>query len=610
MAGRIPEKFIDELLVRVDIVDVIDKRVPLRKAGKEYKACCPFHEEKTPSFTVSQSKQFYHCFGCGAHGTAIGFLMEYERMSFPEAVKDLAAQVGMPVPEEATSPEAAAAAERSADLLDLLAEAEAWYRKQLKDHPQAQQAVGYLKGRGLTGEIAASFGIGYAPDGWDNLLKALGTSEERIDGLFQAGMLIKKDSGGYYDRFRQRIMFPIQDYRGRTVGFGGRILGDGEPKYLNSPETPVFHKGREAYGLFHARDAIRREQRVLVVEGYMDVVALAQFGIDYAVATLGTATTPDHLERLFRYTPEVVFCFDGDRAGREAAWRALETALSALEPGRQVSFLFLPEGEDPDTMVRKEGADNFALRVRQAQSLPEYLEEELRSQVDMSRLDGRTRMLELARPLVAKIPAGILREMIINRFAEISRVNPEKLSTLLGFAGSTTPNNQAKPGTTSATGRPKTGQPTLMRRVIARLVQHPELGALVGDVEVYRQMEIGGTGLFCELVQLLHREPGLKSHTLIERFRDTEHFGPLQKLQGWSDVSAERPDHERDLEAEFRDMLVRLQLEDLQARIDALESRDKTEGGLADADRRAYSALIRQQHDLKQVLAGKSGNLN
>jgi len=610
MAGRIPEKFIDELLVRVDIVDVIDKRVPLRKAGKEYKACCPFHEEKTPSFTVSQSKQFYHCFGCGAHGTAIGFLMEYERMSFPEAVKDLAAQVGMPVPEEATTPEAAAAAERSADLLDLLAEAETWYRKQLKEHPQAQQAVDYLKGRGLTGEIAASFGVGYAPDGWDNLLKALGTSDERIEGLFQAGMLIKKDNGGYYDRFRQRIMFPIQDYRGRTVGFGGRILGDGEPKYLNSPETPVFHKGREAYGLFRARDAIRREQRVLVVEGYMDVVALAQFGIDYAVATLGTATTPDHLERLFRYAPEVVFCFDGDRAGREAAWRALETSLPALESGRQVSFLFLPEGEDPDTMVRKEGADNFALRVRQAQSLPEYLEEELRSQVDMSRLDGRTRMLELARPLVAKIPAGILREMIVNRFAEISRVNPEKLSTLLGFAGSTSPNTHTRQGGKSATGRPKTGQPTLMRRVIARLVQHPELGALVGDVEVYRQMEIGGTSLFCELVQLLHQEPGLKSQALIERFRETEHFGPLQKLQGWTDVSAERPDDERDLEAEFKDMLVRLQLEDLQTRIDALESRDKTEGGLADADRRAYSTLIRQQHDLKQVLSGKSGNLN
>jgi len=607
MAGRIPENFIDELLARTDIVDVIDKRVPLRKAGKEYKACCPFHEEKTPSFTVSQTKQFYHCFGCGAHGTAIGFLMEYERLSFPEAVKELAAQAGMQVPEEAHGAEATVKAERTAGLLDLLAEAEAWYRKQLKDHPDAKLAVDYLKGRGLTGEIAASFGIGYAPDGWDNLLKALGTSEERIESLYQAGMLIKKDKGGYYDRFRQRIMFPIHDYRGRVVGFGGRILGDGEPKYLNSPETPVFHKGREAYGLFRARDAIRREQRVLVVEGYMDVVALAQFGIDYAVATLGTATTSDHLERLFRYAPEVVFAFDGDRAGREAAWRALETALPALEAGRQVSFLFLPEGEDPDTMVRKEGAENFALRVRQAQSLPAYLEEELRSQVDMSRLDGRTRMLELARPLVAKIPAGIFREMIVNRLSEISRVNPEKLSTLLGFSGSTAPiakGNQAK------TGRLKKGQPSLMRRIIARLVQHPELAALVDNPEHYRQLEVAGADLFGELVDLLHREPQLKTNVLLERFRDSEHFGPLQKLAAWSDVSAERPDDEHDLAREFRDSLVRLKLEGMQAHFDALASLEKTEGGLSEADRRRYWDLIRQIDDLKGFLTGKTEHLD
>ena len=607
MAGRIPEKFIDELLARTDIVDVIDKRVPLRKAGKEYKACCPFHEEKTPSFTVSQTKQFYHCFGCGAHGTAIGFLMEYERLSFPEAIKELAAQAGMQVPEEAQSAEAVAAAERTADLLDLLAEAEAWYRKQLKDHPDSMQAVDYLKARGLTGEIAASFGIGYAPDGWDNLLKALGTSEERIEGLFQAGMLIKKDKGGYYDRFRQRIMFPIHDYRGRVVGFGGRILGDGEPKYLNSPETPVFHKGREAYGLFRARDAIRREQRVLVVEGYMDVVALAQFGIDYAVATLGTATTHDHLERLFRYAPEVVFAFDGDRAGREAAWRALETALPVLESGRQVSFLFLPEGEDPDTMVRKEGMDKFELRVRQAQPLPTYLEEELRSQVDMSRLDGRTRMLELARPLVAKIPPGIFREMIINRLSEISRVNPEKLSTLLGFPGSTAPIGK---GHQAKTGRPKSGQPSLMRRIIARLVQHPDLAALVDEPEHYRQLEIAGADLFCELVALLHREPQLKTNVLLERFRDSEHFGPLQKLTAWSDVSAERPDDEQDLKREFRDSLVRLKLEGLQARIEALESRHEAENGLSPTDRRLYSELIQQTHDLKEFLTGNSEHLD
>ena len=322
MAGRIPKQFIDELLTRSDIVDVIDARVPLRKAGKDYKACCPFHEEKTPSFTVSADKQFYHCFGCGAHGSAIGFLMDYDHMSFVEAVEELAARAGLTVPKEA-----GAAFEKEkdtgADLIELMREAVRFYRQQLRDHPQAPRVVNYLKGRGITGEIANEFNLGFAPEGWDNLLKALGKDDDSREALVRAGLAVKKDRGGYYDRFRERVMFPIEDHRGRVVAFGGRIIDKGEPKYLNSPETPLFHKGRELYGLFHAREAIKRENRVMVVEGYMDVVALAQFGIDFAVATLGTATTRDHLERLFRHAPEVIFCFDGDRAGREAAWRAL-----------------------------------------------------------------------------------------------------------------------------------------------------------------------------------------------------------------------------------------------------------------------------------------------
>ncbi len=305
MPGKIPEKFIDDLLSRVDIVDVIDARVPLKKAGKDYKACCPFHEEKTPSFTVSQDKQFYHCFGCGVHGSAIGFLMEYEHMSFPEAVKDLAQRAGVTVPHDTQY--AQDKPDVTAPLLDVLGQADRFYRRMLREHPQAQEAIDYLKRRGLSGEIAADFGLGFAPDGWDNLLKAVGTTEESRAALLTAGLLVKKDAGGYYDSFRHRVMFPIHDHRGRHIGFGGRVLDQGEPKYLNSPETPLFHKGRELYGLYRARDALKRTGRALVVEGYMDVVALAQFGLDYAVATLGTATTRDHLERLFRHVPEVVF---------------------------------------------------------------------------------------------------------------------------------------------------------------------------------------------------------------------------------------------------------------------------------------------------------------
>ena len=604
MAGRIPEKFIDDLLQRVDIVDVIDSRVPLKKAGKEYKACCPFHEEKTPSFTVSQPKQFYHCFGCGAHGTAIGFLMEYERLSFPEAVRELAGRAGMQIPDSVPENEGTAA--RSASLLDLLSEANAWYQRQLRDHPAAKTAVDYLKRRGLTGEIAAQFEIGYAPDGWDNLLNALGTDDARRETLFEAGMLIKKDSGGYYDRFRQRIMFPIHDYRGRVVGFGGRILGDGEPKYLNSPETPVFHKGREAYGLFRARDAIRREQRVLVVEGYMDVVALAQYGIDYAVATLGTATTRDHLQRLFRYAPEVVFSFDGDRAGRDAAWRALETALPLMDGGNQVSFLFLPEGEDPDTMVRKEGTEAFSQRVRQAMPLPAYLEEVLRSQVDMSRLDGRARLLELAKPLLAQIPAGIFREMLVSRFAEISRENSGNLSTLLGFSESPALSTNRKP----PVKRPKSGQPSLMRRLVARLVQHPRLARLVQSEQEIAGLEGAGAELFGELVRVLHQHPDLPTQALIERFRDTEHFASLQKLAGWSDVSGERPDDEHDVEMEFRDTLARLKAEPLDTRIKALETKESVEGSLSAEDRQQLRDLLQQKADLKRNSTGKSGSMD
>ncbi len=567
MAGRIPEKFIDELLARVDIVDVIDGRVPLKKAGKDYKACCPFHEEKTPSFTVSPDKQFYHCFGCGEHGTAIGFLMRYDRMSFPEAVRELASITGMPVPEEAGA--ASEGERRQADLLELLKQANHFYQRQLREHPHAAEAVDYLKSRGLSGEIAASFGLGYAPDGWDNLTKALGRDDPTREALVEAGLLVRRDNGGYYDRFRQRVMFPIEDYRGRVVGFGGRVLGEGEPKYLNSPETPVFHKGREVYGLHRARDAIRREQRVLVVEGYMDVVALAQFGIDYAVATLGTATTRDHLERLFRYAPEVVFAFDGDRAGRDAAWRALNTVLPIMGEGRQVSFLFLPEGEDPDSLVRKEGSDAFAARIRGATPLGEYLLDTLAAQVDLGRMDGRARLVELARPLIERLPTGVFRELLQERLGEKARVNPKNLSTLLG-------NPQATASKRDRAPRPaarKTGQPSLMRQAIALLVQHPHLAQAVPERETVVALQQPGADLLRRVLAYLEGHPSAKTSHVLEHFRDSEDEGPLGKLAAASERLI--ADEERDLVTEFQDLLLRLRRQDLETRIRELGDLEK-----------------------------------
>ena len=348
MRGRIPREFIDELLARLDVVEVIDRRVPLKKAGKDFKACCPFHNEKTPSFTVSRPKQFYHCFGCGVSGTAITFLMEFEHLSFPEAVEELAGEAGLEVPD--TGP-ARSGDNPTLPLLEILGEASRYYKDQLRSHTDASTTIAYLKQRGLTGEIAAQFDLGYAPTGWDNL-SSTADNEEKLDLMVKAGLISKRESGGHYDRFRARVIFPIHDNKGRVIAFGGRLLDEGEPKYLNSPETPVFHKGSELYNLHRARSAIAQQQMSIVVEGYMDVLALAQHGIDHCVATLGTATTTTHLQRLFRLAPSIVFCFDGDRAGRDAAGRALEIALPLLESGRQVSFLFLPDGEDPDSVIR------------------------------------------------------------------------------------------------------------------------------------------------------------------------------------------------------------------------------------------------------------------
>jgi DNA primase len=579
MAGRIPKQFIDDLLQRTDIVEVIDTRVPLKKAGKDYKACCPFHDEKTPSFTVSADKQFYHCFGCGAHGTAIGFLMEYDHMSFPEAVEELAAHAGVPIPQEAAfEPKRE---QVGPDLLKLLEDAARFYRQQLRTHAQAQQAVDYLKGRGITGEVAHEFGLGYAPEGWDNLTSALGTDASRREALVAAGLAVKKEGGGYYDRFRNRIMFPIHDYRGRIVGFGGRVLGKDEPKYLNSPETALFHKGRELYGLFRAREAIKRENCILVVEGYMDVVALAQFGIDYAVATLGTATTREHLERLFRYAPDIVFCFDGDRAGREAAWRALETTFPVLHEGRQASFLFLPEGEDPDTLVRKEGAEAFQARVRQAQPLPDYFFATLRAQVDLDRLDGRARLAELARPHLAKLVPGVLRELLLEQLARLSQLDRSRLAALL----KTDAPAVAAPRPAMRPLAPKE-PPSAVRIALALLAQNPGLAAGAPSPHSFGELDQPGMALFRLVLGQLQEAPAANTAALLERFRGSEHEATLAKLAAW-----EHPTLTQNVEAEFAGVLEQLRKTQTKFRAEKLLQKQHS-GGLSDAEKAELARLL------------------
>lgn len=404
--GSIPRSFIESLLARADIVQVINQRVPLKKAGTSHKACCPFHDEKTPSFNVSQTKQFYHCFGCGASGDAIKFLMEYDGLSFVEAVESLAAQYGMEVPREKVSPAQQKAQQvkqqKQRDHYDVMHLAAKFYRHQLRDHPTSEQAKDYLRQRGLSAEIAKEFVIGFAPDGWDNLSKGLQADQKLQQQLVEVGLLVKKDDGKTYDRFRHRIMFPIRDGRGRVIAFGGRILGDGQPKYLNSPETPIFHKSNTLYGLFEMRQTRQKFSNILVVEGYMDVVALSQFGIRNAVATLGTATTVEHLELLFRQVNEVVFCFDGDAAGLKAAWKALELALPMMEKERSVKFLFLPEGEDPDSTVRQEGVDGFNQRISTALSLSDFLIQGLQGKLSfpVNSIEGRQQLVALAEPYV------------------------------------------------------------------------------------------------------------------------------------------------------------------------------------------------------------------
>ncbi len=574
MGGLIPQHFIDDLITRADIVEVLGRRIQLKKAGREFKACCPFHDEKTPSFTVSPAKGFYHCFGCGAHGTALGFLMDYDHLEFVEAVESLAGMMGIDVPRE----ESQQPARRYDELFELLQNVATHYQGELRNHPPA---VDYLKARGIDGATAKRFGIGYAPAGWSHVLDNFGQSKEATDRLLAVGLIIRKDNGNHYDRFRERIMFPIRDSRGRCIGFGGRVMGKDEPKYLNSPETVLFHKGRELYGLYEARQAIRNIERLVVVEGYMDVVGLARHGIDFAAATLGTATTDEHLNRLFRICDEIYFCFDGDRAGRAAAWRALETVLPQIREGRQVRFVFLPDGQDPDSFVQQDGADGFEKALSGALALSEFLVTELARQVDMESVDGRARLAELARPLIGRIPAGVYKELLIERLAESVGLAAAKLEAILSRGQSNATPAARREGLSGLRKqlKPAAGKPSLVRRAISLLLHDPEAAAKL-DIEQLAGVSKPGTDLLRDLIESVQAEPTMTTARLLEHWRTHEEGRHLGKL-----AAAELPvSDDFDVALELEQCIAQLALAGKRERVDFLIEKERLKN-LSDAER-------------------------
>ncbi|HQX32601.1 MAG TPA: DNA primase [Dokdonella sp.] len=569
MPGRIPERFIDDLLARIDIVDVIQERVTLKKAGRDWSARCPFHDERSASFTVSPAKQFYHCFGCGAHGSAIRFLMDYDRLEFPDAIEELAARAGVKVEYEGGG--RPVQREDASDLYTLLDAAARFYHQQLANNSAARD---YVASRGLSAEMVERFTIGFAPEQWDGLKSALGSNAQRLALLDKAGMLASGDRGNKYDRFRNRIMFPILDRRGRTIAFGGRVLGkDDGPKYLNSPETPLFHKGRELFGLWQVRDVHQKIPRLLVVEGYMDVVALHQFGLTQAVATLGTATTSDHAEILFRNAADVFFCFDGDRAGKQAAWRAVESVLPRMRDGRQAWFLFIPDGEDPDTLIRKEGIDGFEQRLKQATPLSEFFFAETGKDVNLASIDGKARLAERARPLIAQIPDGAFRDLM---YAELERLSGAR--TVIPASTST----PAQAGTRPA-------QRSLVRSAITLLVQNPALASELQPPWTFSELRLAGVPLLVELIGLCRDRPSLSTGSLLEHFAGREESAALNKLaQADLLVDAESG------RSEFLGAIEQLDVQTSQQRLDDLIARQLA-GTLSDAER----------DELRQLMANK-----
>ena len=570
MAGRIPDQFIDELLARIDIVDVIEQRVPLRKAGRDWSARCPFHDERSPSFTVSPAKQFYHCFGCGAHGSAIKFLMDYDRLEFVDAVEDLAARVGLKVPYEGGR---RAVVEDSTDMYTLLDAAAKFYQRELS---KSEKARAYFEARGLDHATIERFGLGFAPDQWDALKTALGTSTQRLALLEKAGLLKSGERGNKYEYFRNRVMFPIADRRGRTIAFGGRILEkteDSGPKYLNSPETSLFHKGQQLFALWQVRQVHSKIPRLIVVEGYMDVIALFQHGVTQAVATLGTATTRDHAELLFRNCADVYFCFDGDRAGRSAAWRAVESVLPRMRDGRQAFFLFLPDGDDPDSLVRMEGQSGFEERLKSATPLSEFFFDNLSHDVNLASLDGKARLAERARPLLTQIPDGAFRDLMLG---ELDRIASVKIR--IDTPAAETPRRPARPQ-----------ERTLVRAAVALLLQNPGFAAAIEPPHLFSTLRQPGIPLLVELIALARMRPEISTAAILEHYGEREELKALQKL-----AVMEFPGGEAEWKAEFLDALGQLDKQTVQQRIDDLRAKQR-EATIGDAEKQ----------ELRELLAGK-----
>lgn len=573
--ARIPDAFIDDLLARSDIVEVVGSRVPLKRQGKEYSARCPFHDERSASFTVSPTKQFYHCFGCGAHGTAISFLMNYDRLEFLDAVDELAKRVGMEVPRD-TQPRTAQQQDDSRELYAALDAATRFFQKSLEGSDIARA---YLDQRGVDEENRTRFAIGYAPDGYSALKDALGKDERRMKLLDRAGLFSKNDRGHVYDKFRDRVMFPIFDRRGRVIAYGGRVLEkDDGPKYLNSPETALFHKGRELYGLWQVRQANQKIERLIVVEGYMDVVSLFQFGVTQAVATLGTATTPDHAELLFRNAPDVFFCFDGDAAGRRAGWRALESVLPRMKDGRQAFFLFLPDGEDPDTIVRKEGKDGFDERLKQATPLSQFFFDELTREVNMATLDGKARLAERARPMLAQIPDGAFGDLM-----------KQQLATLTGLG--------AKPAAAPASRPPARAvapaqRRSLVRAAIAILLQQPSL-AMTLEGHHFGGLRLPGVELLIELLTLVEQRPDISTGALLEHFEGREEQESLHKL-----AAQTLPGDEAMWNQELHDAVAQLEKQLLLQRLEELQAKQRQQG-LDDTDKYELRELLKARATLR-----------
>ncbi|MCO7225612.1 DNA primase [Pleionea sp. CnH1-48] len=576
MAGRIPKSFIDDVLDKTDIVELIDQRVQLKKAGRNYQACCPFHNEKTPSFSVSPEKQFYYCFGCGATGNAITFVMEYDRLEFVDAIEDLAHNLGMDVPREAQEQPQR---QWSHDLYELMSRAAVFYQQQLRK-PGHERAIEYLKNRGLSGEIAKDFKLGFVPDEWHSLSQLFGQQPSMNKALVDCGLLIQKENN-HYDRFRDRIMFPIRDRRGRVIAFGGRVLDKGEPKYLNSPETEIFHKGQELYGLYEVRQANRKVEWITVVEGYMDVVSLAQFGIRNAVATLGTATSSAHIHQLFRVCPKIIFCFDGDRAGRDAALRALNQSLNHIRDNREIRFMFLPDGEDPDTQVRKIGADAFSQQLQKAPTLFEFLFEHLKSQVDLNTFEGPGKLANIAKPFVNQIEDPIHRERFLASLSKDVGLSEQKLTQLLDEHQPQTP--APAPAAQKASSM---SQLTPVRKIIKVLLHKGSYVETIDDYDWLPKSRVAGKDLLYQMLEILRNNPHMSTGALIEHWRGTQYEPHLNKLINDTPVI---PIEE--MAQEIPAIMVKLKEETLVQRREELVARDRTGPPLTPEERKELRSL-------------------